>query len=241
MNLKKEYHPCPNPMDLSLYEKSPYERARRQIVQKWIPNGIGMLAVDIGCGPGLFCNMLSDRAWQTTAVDLDISNLDKAKKWAPKTILGEAISVLSDLPSTSYDLVLALEIVEHMPKSYGQNLIKQIHRILKPGGRLLLSTPNRLSLEGLKDYYLHEKLLKHRKWYAWGTEDSHIYIYSSLEIIELLKKSGFYFDEIIGLWYETKSRFGRLRLPFQQTTLYPFNRFGFDINLNCIKSNRQSI
>lgn len=234
MNLEEEYQPSPTPIDLSKYETSPYEIGRCQIIQEWLPAGHGRLAVDIGCGPGLFSKMLSSKGWETTAIDIDISNLNSAKKYASKTILGDALAVLSDLPSAKYDFALALEIIGHMPKSYGEALLIQINRILNSGGRLLLSTPNRFSLEGLSGHYLRENILRRGKWKAW--DKTHVHIYSSFEIIELMKANGYYVDKIVGFWYGTRlPKFGRLRLPFQRTKLYPFNRFGFNIILDCIR------
>ena len=234
MNLEKEYRPSPTPMDLSKYETSPYQIGRCQIIQECLPAGHGKLAVDIGCGPGFFSKMLSSKGWETTAIDIDISNLNSAKKYASKAILGDALAVLSDLPSAKYDFALALEIIEHMPKSYGEALLIQIHRILHSGGRLLLSTPNRFSLEGLSGCYLGERILRNGKWNAW--DNTHVHIYSSFEIIELMKAKGYYIDRIDGFCYDIRLPiFGRLRLPFQKTKLYPFNRFRFNIILDCIR------
>jgi 2-polyprenyl-3-methyl-5-hydroxy-6-metoxy-1,4-benzoquinol methylase len=235
MKLEEEYHPSPTPKDFHSYETSPYQIARCQIIQNLMPAGNGRLAIDIGCGPGFFCQMLSDKGWETTAIDLDTSNLDSARRWASKMILGDVLDVLSNLPSNEYEFALALEIIEHMPKSYGRSLLTKINRILKPGGKLLLSTPNKFSLEGLNGHYLLEKVLRRGKWNAW--DNTHVHIYSSPEIIKLLKDNGYCLDKIVGFWYETGLPvLGRLRLPFQKTERYPFNRFGFKIILSCTKN-----
>lgn len=46
----------------------------------------------------------------------------------------------TDLPSESYDGVVSVEVIEHVPNDAA--FISQIHRLLKPGGSLVLTTPN---------------------------------------------------------------------------------------------------
>jgi len=50
------------------------------------------------------------------------------------------ISYPLPLKDNSFDVVLSLETIEHMP--YPQTFIKELYRVLKPGGELILSTPN---------------------------------------------------------------------------------------------------
>jgi SAM-dependent methyltransferase len=64
-------------------------------------------------------------------------------------------------PPRAFDKVLCSEVIEHIPDADGA--IAEIHRVLKPGGRLVLSTPNSASWYGFDRYVLWTKVLR-RRW-----------------------------------------------------------------------------
>lgn len=221
------------PFDFTKYKK-PYEIRRIEILSKVLASVQGETAVDIGCGPGFFSKMLASKGWSVTAIDTDRENVESAGQYAQETHLGNAPTILATFPESYYDLILALEIVEHMPKSHAADLLAEITRTLKPRGSLIISTPNRFSLEGLGGYYWGEKIRGRGKWTAW--DSTHVHIYSSLEILQLLRTCGFAIDRITGYHYE--GRFpviGRLRLPLVKSTVFPLNRLGFNVIIECHK------
>jgi 2-polyprenyl-3-methyl-5-hydroxy-6-metoxy-1,4-benzoquinol methylase len=232
MKRTQEFKPSHTPLDFSHYETE-WEVARIRIIEELLPPGQGKQALDIGSGNGFFSKLLSSKSWKVTAIDTDESNLESAKEYAVHTHLGDAVDVLTDLPSSRYDFATALEIIEHMPKTRGEMLLQKILRVLKKNGKLLLSTPNRHSPEGLGGYYWSEKI-RGKKWNAW--DDTHVHNYTSSEILQLLKSCGFAIDRMTGYYYG-----GRLpvihdfRLPLTKSAKFPLNRLGFDIIVECHK------
>jgi ubiquinone/menaquinone biosynthesis C-methylase UbiE len=83
----------------------------------------------------------------------------------------------------SFDLVLAQEIVEHLPDC--THLLREAYRVLKYGGYLYLTTPN---LAGLIDRYF---LLRGKKPLATAWDKTHIRLYLFEELEELFQKCGF--------------------------------------------------
>jgi len=233
MSSDEEFQATQTPFDLTRYE-SPYEINRLKIIKELIPLGHGKSAIDIGCGPGYFSRELTNKGWRTSSVDTDSENIESAGNYAHETHLGDVLSVLPEHPANQYDLALSLEIIEHMPKAQGKKLLLEINRVLKPRGRLIISTPNRFSPEGLGGYYWGEKI---RGWGKWDAADStHVHIYSSPEIIQLVKSSGFYVNKIIGYYYKgTLPLIGRWKLPLVKSAMFPLNRLGFNIILDCHK------
>ena len=223
------------PIDVAKYRESPFERGRTKVIESLLPVALsGMAAVDVGCGPGHFSRILSKQGWAVTSIDTDPQNLAATQPFVAATRLGDAISVLQELPPENYDLALALELIEHMPKSLGQTLLTALWKVLKPGGELLLSTPNRFSMEGLVGYYWGEKLRKWDKWNAWDA--THVHIYSTQEIIKLLKQCGFTVSAVTGYWYEADFPvIGHSRLPLAVSQRFPLNRMGFNLILKCRK------
>jgi len=227
------FQPFNTPFTLSKYD-DPYEKSRIEILRDLIPTSHGESAIDCGCGPGYFSNVLTQKDWYVTALDTDPANIKSAAGHAAEVRLGDASAVLATLPDSHYGLVLALEILEHMPKTVGASLLQNIVRVLKPSGRLIISTPNKFSPEGLGGYYWGEKIRHWSKWDAW--DQTHVHIYSSWEFVRLLKASGFVVDKITGYYYRGHlPLIGNWRLPFTKCTRFPFNWTGFNIIVECHK------
>jgi len=222
------FRPSKTVIDPAKYEDAIYEVKRLSTLKKLIAEGAGRRVVELGSGPGVITKLLTERGWVVTSVDTESENLEKAKAWAARTIHGDANSVLRSEPPGSFDLVVALEIIEHMPVEEGRKMLGGIRRVLKSGGQLLLSTPNRYSLQGLKGYYWEEKMRRTRRWDAW--DQTHVHIYSTPEILKLLKSQRFSIERTTGFWY---GKNGYLRLPFYACSLFPINYLGFDAIVAC--------
>jgi 2-polyprenyl-3-methyl-5-hydroxy-6-metoxy-1,4-benzoquinol methylase len=220
--------------DLERY-RSPFVAGRARQIEAILPGGRNRNALELGCGPGYFTRMLRDRHWKPTSVDVEPRHLEHATEAAETTLLGDAIAVIESLREGAFGLVLALEIIEHMPREAGEQLLAHAFRVLEPGGLLVLSTPNRWSLEGLNGYYIEELLRRRERWQAW--DPTHQYIYSSREMLALVRRSGFSIDAVRGYWYATElPRIGRVRLPFEASAHFPLNRLGFSLSVRARKT-----
>ena len=107
--------------------------------------------LDIGCGTGLILEEITD---QTFAIGMDFSM--KALGFCQKRNLKHLVrGDVSNLPIASggLELVLALDLLEHIEDDGA--LMKEIHRILKPGGYLLATVPAHPSLWSGHDEALH--------------------------------------------------------------------------------------
>lgn len=224
--------------DFKKYD-NPYELERANIIKGMLPLGQGGTAIDIGCGPGYFTRELSYKGWKTTAIDNNNEHVESVKTYASETYLGDVLSVLSRLPGDQHELVLSLEIIEHMSKDQGKKLLNEINRVLKKNGVLVISTPNRFSPEGLGGYYYREKIRRLERWNAW--DPTHVHIYSSIEILKYIKAAGFIVDKIIGYYYEgCLPLIGHWKLPIVKSTLFPLNYLGFNILIKCHKLERSA-
>lgn len=204
--------------------RTTYEQNRAAIIRALIPPGHGRPALDLGCGSGFYTRMLVEKGWRPTVVDLEDANIAAAARFAHRTITGDVLAVLPTLGDNSFDLVLALEVIEHIPQ--GGSLPQEIRRVVRPGGVLIISTPNRLSPEGLGGYYWGEKIRGWGRWTAWN--DTHVKIYTSFELLRLLEHSGWNIERVVGYWYHGQLPLGvQWALPIQSTSRFPLNRFGF--------------
>lgn len=109
----------------------------------------GKSVVDIACGTGYGCQMMAEegRARSVTGVDRS----PEAIAWARQRHAAEntnwrvADATATGLEPASFDLVTSFETIEHVQDDGA--LVAEFHRLLRPGGMLVCSTPNGWPLE----------------------------------------------------------------------------------------------
>jgi 2-polyprenyl-6-hydroxyphenyl methylase/3-demethylubiquinone-9 3-methyltransferase len=105
----------------------------------------GLSVLDIGCGGGLVCEPLARLGASVTGIDPAAENIAAAKAHASAQGLDIAYEVATaeELAARgqSYDAVLLLEVVEHVPDVPA--FLKSVAPLVKPGGVMILSTLNR--------------------------------------------------------------------------------------------------
>jgi 2-polyprenyl-3-methyl-5-hydroxy-6-metoxy-1,4-benzoquinol methylase len=99
--------------------------------------------LDFGCGSGVMLPFLAQQGKHVTAFDIDVLPLERVKRHIPLaanvTVLDGNQSPLAQLPRGSFDLVNALDVLEHVDDLPGT--LAQLMNLLKPGGRLVVSGP----------------------------------------------------------------------------------------------------
>lgn len=92
-------------------------------------------------------------------------------------------------PDNSFDLVIFAEIIEHLLNDPCK-VLREIHRVLKPGGRIVLTTPNVARLENVARLISGENI--YDPYSGYGPYGRHNREYNRHEIIQLLKFEGFF-------------------------------------------------
>lgn len=131
----------------SNYTEDDYRRwadAAKVRLRGWLPSDRTTPVLDMGCGPGFFLWML-DRLGYTdlTGVDLSPEQVALARQWCPRAaiIQGDVRDVLAQNPGR-FGLIAGFDIIEHFTKDEILPLLTLIVQALRPGGRLILQTPN---------------------------------------------------------------------------------------------------
>ena len=104
--------------------------------------------LDFGCGSGVMLPFLARRALHVTAVDIDLVPLEHVKKYIPLAgnvqVLDAMQTPLSHLTPRSFDLVNALDVLEHVEDL--PHTLNELLHLLKPGGQLIISGPTENAL-----------------------------------------------------------------------------------------------
>lgn len=154
----------------------------------------GKVILDIGCTDGWFCEQaLAMGAKKVYAIEPDPAKITGAKNKAPKAIITQGIAETLEFRDRSFDRVFLLDVIEHVSKNSESQVFAEINRVLKKGGKLLISTP-------------FDSLVSKFGDVAWYLGHRH---YSREKLQKMLTKAGFKVEfvaihgglwEIFGMW-----------------------------------------
>ena len=99
-------------------------------------------AIDLGCGRGEWLELLAGSGFKPIGVDLDTGMLEACLERGLPVEQGDALAYLSALPDESQAIVSAFHVVEHITFEQLGTLVAEALRVLKPGGLLIMETPN---------------------------------------------------------------------------------------------------
>lgn len=119
------------------------ERRLSVLIDQFLPADTlrDKLTLDAGTGTGRAAAGLSARGARVIALDYGVALATKA---ARRSGAVGAVGDIARLPfdDNTFDIVFSTEVIEHTPLPVAS--VTELYRVLKPGGRLVLSTPNRL-------------------------------------------------------------------------------------------------
>ena len=158
--------------------------------------------LDLGCGGGLVCEPLARLGANITGIDFVKQNIIAAKKHAKKTntnieYLHQNINNLK--LKKKYDAVLILEVLEHIED--WKKIIINIKKLLKPGGKIIISTINRNFFSKLFAIFIAENILN------WVPKKTHTYskLIKPEELRSFLNKNKINVTDITGLIFNPLS------------------------------------
>jgi ubiquinone/menaquinone biosynthesis C-methylase UbiE len=110
--------------------------------------------LDIGCGCGVpVARRLAAAGHQVTGVDISDVQIERARRLVPSATFLRADAAEMDFPADSFDAVVCLYALIHMPLGRQPRLLRDIARWLRPGG-WLLATTGQTAWTGTEDNWL---------------------------------------------------------------------------------------
>jgi 2-polyprenyl-6-hydroxyphenyl methylase/3-demethylubiquinone-9 3-methyltransferase len=165
----------------------------------------GASALDVGCGGGLLSEALARAGAQVTAIDLAPAVLDVARLHLHESGLVVdyreiSVEALAAAQPQHFDVVTCMEMLEHVPDP--ASVIDACASLLKPGGKLFLSTLNRTPLAFGAAILGAEHLLR---LLPRGTHHYAQFLKPS-EIAADLRRAGLVLDDLAGIAYNPLTR-----------------------------------
>jgi len=97
--------------------------------------------LEVGCGEGRGIRLLKNKTSEYVALDRHQAVLDKLQKEHPKVkFLQKIVPPFTGISDNEFDVVIAFQVIEHIKKD--RLFLQEIQRVLKPGGKAIISTPN---------------------------------------------------------------------------------------------------
>lgn len=94
--------------------------------------------LDVGCGTGRWLRRYSERGLQPIGVDATEGMVQRAAASGLKCPLVVGLAQSLPFADASFDLVSAVTVIQHIPPTYHADALKEMARVLRPGGHLLL-------------------------------------------------------------------------------------------------------
>ncbi|HEX2676813.1 MAG TPA: class I SAM-dependent methyltransferase [Polyangiales bacterium] len=114
----------------------------RQYLRGWLPEDKSAAIVDVACGNGSLLHVFKSFGYANLrGVDLSAEQVTLAKQVTPNVAQGDALEFLQAHPA-SFDLIVGMDIIEHLRKDEVLTFLDRCAAALRPGGRLVLQTPN---------------------------------------------------------------------------------------------------
>ncbi len=161
----------------------------------------GERVLDIGCADGammIYCGLLGAEIY---GIDLSSDFVEKANRSLGKfgirgtAVLGDAKRI--DFPENYFDKVVSSDFFEHLNSPDNISVLKEIKRVLKPGGVIIVKTPNLTYLRCSKFFKQMKRILQFKNPFdviishTVGNNPQHIGLVRRNEMARLIKSAGF--------------------------------------------------
>lgn len=131
------------------YRKKRFGIERVKLLEKFCGNLTNKKILDVGCGDGYFLAAAKEKCKNCIGSEFSKKLKEAAKKNTGLMIYGES---LEEFPERNFDIITIFDVIEHIKEP--AEFLKSVKNLLKPGGYILIYTPNfdSFSIKVMKEY-----------------------------------------------------------------------------------------
>jgi ubiquinone biosynthesis O-methyltransferase len=125
-----------------------WHETKRRTIERMLPPAAGELVLDVGCGSGVVSDWLAESGADVIGIDGNERAIEFATAHFARPGLAFRLGLVDEdfEVGRSADKIYCLELVEHVHRDQGVAMLAHFHRVLRPDGRVFLTTPNYRSL-----------------------------------------------------------------------------------------------
>lgn len=162
--------------ELDLRAAERWGRAYDWYLRGWLPVDRNAPIADLGCGSGGLLLFFKNRGYHDLAgCDISPDQVERARRVVPSVEFADVLGWLSRHESR-FALITALDLIEHLTRGEALRFLELARHALRPGGRLILQTPNAAAPGGMD--------------YRYG-DMTHEWCYNPNQLERLLRRAGF--------------------------------------------------
>lgn len=167
-----------------LAEENYWFRRHEVVYRQLAPRCANRDVLEAGCGEGYGADLIADVASRVIGLDYDETTVAHVRARYPRIEMHHGNLAHLPLPDESVDVVVNFQVIEHL-WDQGQ-FVAECRRVLRPGGALLISTPNRITFSPGRDTPLNP---------------FHTRELNAAELRELLTDAGLTVDAVLGVFH----------------------------------------
>lgn len=181
----------------------------------------GARILDVGCGLGNYTSLFAKN--NNVVVGLDLVDF-RSKLFSKKFKFVQGDATCMPFKSHEFDVVICLDVIEHIEKDF--KAAREIKRVLKAGGKILIATPNRnrlsMFLAGLISRRYSFPHVGQES--GFGGKSVHVREYTERELLSLFSGAGFKNLNIDNFWFGLRGKIdvGVKRFFIKQLCQYLF-------------------
>jgi 2-polyprenyl-3-methyl-5-hydroxy-6-metoxy-1,4-benzoquinol methylase len=126
-----------------------------RLIANFFPPDRNCSIVDLGCGSGALLLFLQEAGYKNTiGVETSPDQIEFARQLGVRSVTsGDLISFLRESRSESFDVVAAIDVIEHFRKDEVLEILDQTQRVLRPGGKMIVHVPNAEAIFGSRIFW----------------------------------------------------------------------------------------
>jgi SAM-dependent methyltransferase len=168
-----------------IFDELQHKPLDRQLLDRFAAGvrGIGPVC-DIGCGPGHVARYLHERGVQVCGVDLSPVLVERARRMTPGVEFRQGDMIALDAPDEAWAGIVAFYSIIHISRGDMARTLRELRRVLRPGGILLLA------------FHIGDDTIHLDEW--WGQRVCvDFFFFRSDEVARYLREADFEIEEII--------------------------------------------
>jgi SAM-dependent methyltransferase len=167
-----------------LAEENYWFRRHEVVYERLADRCAGRDVLEAGCGEGYGADLIADRAHRVIGLDYDSSAVAHVRARYPRVDMRQGNLAALPLADGAVDVVVNFQVIEHL-WDQGQ-FVAECFRVLRRGGVLLMSTPNRITFSPGRDTPINP---------------FHTRELNAAEMTELLTAAGFSVESMLGVFH----------------------------------------